>query len=166
MVQTRVGYAGSSKASPTYLDIRGHAEVLRVVFDPQRIGFGELVQRWAEWHRPQRSRGQYRSLLIPADGAQQLEVERFAERFGEEFQQIVIAPDSAEAHFWDAEAYHQKYRLRRKQGLVMRLEVELGADWDRHQVATKLNAAREPGFQVEPWLAALSSEARREFERG
>lgn len=166
MVQTRVGYAGGATTHPLYRDLGGHAEVLRVVFDPEATSHAQLLGRYFEWHRPSRSLGQYRSLLFPADAAQVAETERVLALRAGETAPGVIPPGTAEARFWDAEDYHQKYRLRRNAALVPLLEAELGADWDRHAVATKLNASGGAGLELGPWLEQLSPAAQRAFRLG
>ncbi len=164
-MQTRVGYAGAAAPMPTYRDIRGHAEVFRVTFDPARVDYAALLERYRERHTPRRGFGQYRSILFPQDEHQLLEIQRYLRRLAGDAQPEIIAPNTPEARFWDAEDYHQKYRLRRNHALVRALEDELGADWDRWTIATKLNALRAPGFDASPWLATLSPAVTRALER-
>jgi hypothetical protein len=71
----------------------------------------------------------------------------------------VYPPDHPGARFWDAEDYHQKYRLRRRARFVARLEKELGPTWDRYPIATKLNAMQRDGDPT-PILVLLSEEAQ------
>ncbi|NXA54494.1 MSRA reductase, partial [Nothocercus julius] len=54
---TQVGYAGGFTPNPTYEEVRsgrltGHAEVVRVVFDPRRLRYGELLRLFWENHDP------------------------------------------------------------------------------------------------------------------
>jgi peptide-methionine (S)-S-oxide reductase len=165
-VQTRVGYAGAATPDPVYRNLGGHAEVLRVIFDPASLCFSELLAESFDSHEPRRSLGQYRSVLFPADAGQVAEVERVLELRPNGSVPEVVAPGTPEARFWDAEDYHQKYRLRRNAGLVDLLETELGADWDRHALATKLNASGSAGLDLKPWLAQLSPGAQRAFRLG
>jgi len=50
VIDTEVGYAGGSTASPTYEAVKtgttGHAEALRVVFDPSKLSYEELLEKW------------------------------------------------------------------------------------------------------------------------
>ena len=74
-------------------------------------------------------------------------------------------PGSAEATFWSAEAYHQKYRLRRNAGAVSMMTNVLGPRWDEHAYATKLNAAGERGFDIKPWLTEMPTAITDAFRR-
>ncbi len=83
---TAAGYAGGFTPNPTYEEVctglTGHAEVVRVVFDPRRIGYEDLLRRFWESHDPtqgMRQGGdvgtQYRSAIY-AVGQQQLRLAR------------------------------------------------------------------------------------------
>lgn len=78
---TAVGYAGGTTANPSYREVcsgrTGHAEVVRLLFDPARIAFTELLRRFWEGHDPTQGMrqgndvgSQYRSLIACADAAQ------------------------------------------------------------------------------------------------
>jgi peptide methionine sulfoxide reductase MsrA len=165
-VQTRVGYAGAHTESPTYRQIGDHAEVLRVVYDPASTDYDSLLDHYRETHTPRRSFGQYRSVLIPADSEQHKSAVSYVLALGGPIDPEVVALNTPEARFWDAEDYHQKYRLRRNQALVPLLREALGPRWDEHTIATRLNAAGEAGFDASGWLDGLSPETRRVFLRG
>lgn len=132
-----------------------------MVFDPAVVDYAELLDRYRRHHTPRRRAGQYRSILFPADERDLLEIQRYLARLPGDARPEIIAPNTLESRFWDAEDYHQKYRLRRERALVGVLEDELGADWDRWTIATKLNARGDPSFDLSPWIAALSPAALR-----
>lgn len=121
---TSVGYAGGITPNPTYREVcsglTGHNEVVRVVFDPSRIGFRELLVVFWESHDPTQGMRQgndvgtqYRSGVYH-DGEEQ---RRVAEQTRDAFQEslrvagygrvtteILPLPD-----FFYAEEYHQQY---------------------------------------------------------
>ncbi|HEU6440015.1 MAG TPA: peptide-methionine (S)-S-oxide reductase MsrA [Terriglobales bacterium] len=124
VVSTSVGYAGGFTPNPTYEEVcsgrTGHIEVVRVVFDPSKVSYGELLKIFWEEHDPtqgMRQGGdhgtQYRSAILTHGEAQQREAEAsravFQERLtaaghGKITAEIRPAPD-----FYFAEGYHQQY---------------------------------------------------------
>ncbi len=81
VVETKVGFAGGTTDSPTYHQVcggdTGHAEVVRVVFDPAKVGYDRLLRLFFQMHDPTTlnrqgaDRGtQYRSLILTTDAAQ------------------------------------------------------------------------------------------------
>ncbi len=124
VVSTSVGYAGGHTPNPTYEEVcggrTGHTEVVRVVFDPNRITYEELLRLFWEGHEPTQGMRQgndvgtqYRSAIY-AYGEEQ---SRLAEASGEAYQQALgkaghgaITTEIAEApDFYYAEEYHQQY---------------------------------------------------------
>ena len=117
---TEVGYSGGETRQPTYRQVcsgaTGHAEVVRVEFDPGAIGYGELLAAFWECHDPTQlnqqgpdSGTQYRSAIF-CHGEEQLAVARASlaaaqPRFGGG---IVTLVEPAQ-EFWRAEDYHQNY---------------------------------------------------------
>jgi peptide-methionine (S)-S-oxide reductase len=81
VVSTAVGYAGGHTPHPTYREVcsglTGHAEVVRLVFDPVALPYTALLQRFWENHDPTQGMRQgndagtqYRSLILCSDSAQ------------------------------------------------------------------------------------------------
>ncbi len=117
-----VGYAGGSKPNPNYHQVcsgmTGHAEVVHVRFDPEKISFSELLEVFFTIHDPTTLNRQgadvgtqYRSIILYQDEAQQQaaqEVMGEIERAGIWSAQIVteIVPLQK---FYPAEDYHQRY---------------------------------------------------------
>jgi peptide-methionine (S)-S-oxide reductase len=121
---TMVGYAGGYTRNPTYKEVcsgmTGHNEVVRVVFDPERVPYAELLRVFFESHDPTQGMRQgndvgtqYRSGVYVYDGSQRALAEStrttFAERlrvagYGPITTEIVDAPP-----FYYAEEYHQQY---------------------------------------------------------
>ena len=71
---TRVGYSGGTRENPSYQDVcshtTGHAEVVEVTYDPERVSYDELLQVFWGKHDPTRTRqrwnlgDQYRSVVF------------------------------------------------------------------------------------------------------
>jgi peptide-methionine (S)-S-oxide reductase len=121
---TSVGYAAGLTPNPTYEEVctglTGHNEVVRVVFDPARIGYDELLRAFWESHDPTQGMRQgndagtqYRSGIYVGDDQQrELAVRsrdayqaRLAEAgYGAITTEILPAPE-----FYYAEDYHQQY---------------------------------------------------------
>ena len=124
VVTTAVGYAAGHTPRPTYEDIctgrTGHAEVVRVVFDPGAIGYEALLRRFWESHDPTQGMRQgndvgtqYRSGIYVYSPAQR----RLAEASREAYQRVLTKAgyggitteilDAPELTY--AEEYHQQY---------------------------------------------------------
>jgi peptide-methionine (S)-S-oxide reductase len=121
---TAVGYAGGSTPNPTYEEVcsglTGHAEVVRVVFDPARVSYATLLGIFWEQHDPTQGMRQgndvgtqYRSAIY-TDGEGQRAA---AEASREAYQHALRAARGGEitteigkaGEFYYAEAYHQQY---------------------------------------------------------
>ncbi|MBA2625054.1 MAG: peptide-methionine (S)-S-oxide reductase MsrA [Acidimicrobiia bacterium] len=123
---TAVGYEGGHTEQPSYQDVcahtTGHAEVVDVEFDPDRVGYEELLGVfWANHDPTQMNRqgpdvgDQYRSVIF-FHGDDQEKTARASleeeERSGRHRRPIVTQVVPAEA-FWKAEDYHQQYLEKR-----------------------------------------------------
>jgi len=124
VISTSVGYASGFTPNPTYEEVcsgrTGHIEVVRVVYDPKLVSYGQLLKVFWEEHDPtqgMRQGGdkgtQYRSAILTHGEAQQREAEASRDAFQERLTaaghgtistEIVPAPE-----FYFAEAYHQQY---------------------------------------------------------
>ena len=128
---TAVGYAGGTTRHPTYADVctgrTGHAEVVRVVYDPALLPFDELLRTFWESHDPTQGMRQgndvgtqYRSVIYAATEAQ-LQAARASRDlyqqalthagFGAITTEIAPAPT-----FYYAEADHQQYLAKNPDG--------------------------------------------------
>lgn len=128
---TSVGYAGGITPHPTYEEVcsgrTGHAEVVRVVFDPAQTSYADLLKIFWEAHDPtQRMRqgndigSQYRSMILTSSPEQQAEAETSrdayqkalsARGYGEIATSIVPLGD-----YFYAEGYHQQYLVKNPGG--------------------------------------------------
>lgn len=128
---TSVGYAGGYTPNPTYEEVcsgrTGHAEVVRVVFDPQQIRYEDLLKAFWESHDPTQGMRQgndvgtqYRSALYVTSPAQRAAAEASKRAFqagltaagyGSITTEIVDAPV-----YYYAEDYHQQYLAKNPNG--------------------------------------------------
>ena len=119
VIETTVGYANGSAEAPTYRDVcggSGHAETVKVTYDPDLISTEELLERYFDVIDPlsvNRQGGdsgvQYRTGIYWDDAAQEAAVRAFAEAKDRELggqMKVEILPLYG---FWPAEEYHQKY---------------------------------------------------------
>jgi peptide-methionine (S)-S-oxide reductase len=124
VVSTSVGYEGGFTPNPTYEEVcsgrTGHAETVRVVFDPAKVSYGELLRQFWESHDPTQGMRQgndlgtqYRSVIFYHNPEQRAQAEESAAAYqkrlteagyGEITTQIVPAGE-----FYFAEDYHQQY---------------------------------------------------------
>ena len=138
-----MGYAGGSTPEPTYHDLDDHSEAIEVGYDPTRISFDELLAAFWDGHRPAETMWsrQYRSAIFVGTEeerrAAEASVAAAAERLGRPVHTAVedVGP------FWQAEDYHQKYRLRRDGALWKHLQAAYPAidDLVRSTAAARLN---------------------------
>ncbi len=126
VVSTAVGYAGGSTPNPNYREVcsgkTGHAEVVLVAYDPERVSYEELLRVFWEDHDPTQGMRQgndagtqYRSMILVGNDAERRIAEAsrdaYAERlkaagYGEITTEII---DAASTPFYYAEDYHQQY---------------------------------------------------------
>ena len=126
VVDTTVGYAGGHTESPTYRQVctgkTGHAEVVRVTFDPGRISYRQLLEAFWSLHNPtQVDRqgpdvgSQYRSLILvgsPEQDAAARESMAALEASGQ-FPERIVTEIRPAGPFWPAEEDHQRYLEKR-----------------------------------------------------
>ena len=124
VVTTAVGYAGGFTPNPNYREVcsgqTGHAEVVRVVYDPQVVTLNKLLQVFWESHDPTQGmqqgndRGtQYRSAIYLADAADLQTASESRDRFQHSLREQgfgTITTEIAKApQFYFAETEHQQY---------------------------------------------------------
>lgn len=118
-MRTEVGYAGGRSASPTYHALGGHAEATRVVFDPAVLSLDELLAQFWAAHDPTdpgSARSQYRAALFLSGEHQRAVAEASAAAVAATLRQPLLTPIEL-VSFHPAEAYHQKWYLRRERPL-------------------------------------------------
>jgi methionine-S-sulfoxide reductase len=114
VIRTRVGYAGGTKAVPTYHDLGDHTETIQIDYDPTRISYNELLKVFWNSHSPvvPGVARQYKSAVFYHDEEQKMLATasrgREAAKWDRKIQTEII-PFSG---FTLAENYHQKHQLR------------------------------------------------------
>ncbi|MEQ4726009.1 peptide-methionine (S)-S-oxide reductase MsrA [Nonomuraea sp. B19D2] len=131
VVTTAVGYQGGYPPNPTYEEVcsglTGHAEVVRVAFDPAKVSYEELLRVFWEAHDPTQGMRQgndvgtqYRSAIYHHSPEQQ----KAAEASREAYQGVLKAAGYGEitteiasaGPFYYAEEYHQQYLWKNPNG--------------------------------------------------
>ncbi len=121
---TAVGYAGGLTPNPNYREVctgrTGHAEVVRVVFDPAQVAYGELLRVFWQNHDPTQGMRQgndvgtqYRSAIYTVGGEQGEAALRSSDAYAERLRTAGYGPVTSEVRdapvFYYAEDYHQQY---------------------------------------------------------
>jgi len=124
VISTSVGYSSGSTPNPTYEEVcsgrTGHIETVRVVFDPRKVGYADLLKVFWEEHDPTQGfrqggdRGtQYRSAILTHSPEQEAQAEASRAAFQERLSAAHKGAITTEIHpagdFFFAEDYHQQY---------------------------------------------------------
>jgi peptide-methionine (S)-S-oxide reductase len=128
---TAVGYAGGFTANATYQEVctgaTGHTEVVRVIYDPQKVSYQKLLEVFWESHDPTQGMRQgndvgtqYRSAIYAVD----VEQKKLAEESKKIYQARLAAAGSGQITteiadaptFYYAEDYHQQYLAKNPDG--------------------------------------------------
>jgi len=119
-----VGYSGGETEHPGYREVctgrTGHAEVVQVEYDPERVAFEDLLEVFWSIHDPTQVNRQgpdvgtqYRSVIFFQDADQEAaaraSMERAQQRFGGEIATQIVPFEA----FYPAEDYHQRYLEKR-----------------------------------------------------
>lgn len=124
VVSAESGYMGGKVNAPSYKQVcttdTGHAEAVRVLFDPSKVSYEALAKRFFEIHDPTHvnrqgpDRGkQYRSAIFVTDSKQEQTALKLIGLLEKKGLKIATKVHPAEK-FWPAEAYHQDYYKRTK----------------------------------------------------
>jgi peptide-methionine (S)-S-oxide reductase len=126
VISTAVGYAGGAIDNPSYEMVctgrTGHAEVVEVTFDPDKVGYDQLLDVfWANHDPTQMNRQgpdigtQYRSAIFVHDAEQEEEAKASLKRLEASniHRGAVVTEITPATTFWKAEDYHQQYLEKR-----------------------------------------------------
>lgn len=122
VVATSVGYMGGTMANPTYQDVctgrTGHAEVVQVEFDPERISYERLLDIFWEIHDPTQINcqgpdvgTQYRSAIFFHSPEQEVaaKASKAALEQSGRLPRTIATEITPASDYWLAEDYHQQY---------------------------------------------------------
>jgi peptide-methionine (S)-S-oxide reductase len=122
VTDAEVGYTGGHTENPTYKQVcsdrTGHAEAVRVEYDPERITYGQLLDTFFAMHDPTtRNRqgpdigSQYRSAIFTLDAEQKEQATAARQRLDASgaYKRPVVTEIADAGPFWRAEDYHQRY---------------------------------------------------------
>jgi len=124
VVSTAVGYEGGYTRNPTYEEVcsgrTGHAEAVRVVYDPRRVAYRDLLRVFWESHDPTQGMRQgndvgtqYRSVIFVRTDEQRREAEASRDSYQRALDGAHLGAISTEiadaGEFYFAEPYHQQY---------------------------------------------------------
>lgn len=114
------GYAGGRERRPTYEQVgtgrTGHAEAVRILYDPDRVSYERLLEVF--WHNVDPLDGggqfcdrgsQYRSAIFPLNAEQRRAAERSKRRIEQQLGRPVATRIERTDAFWVAEDYHQDF---------------------------------------------------------
>jgi peptide-methionine (S)-S-oxide reductase len=123
VIGTAVGYEGGMLQQPSYKDVctnqTGHAEVVELDFDPERVSYEELLDAFFSLHDPTTLNRQgpdwgtqYRSVIFfhspEQETAARIKIEQLTAEGRFKPRRIVTKIEPAQT-FWRAEEYHQRY---------------------------------------------------------
>ena len=133
VLETSVGYMGGNVKNPSYelvcTGTTNHAEAVKVVFDPSKVSYRQLLEMFWTIHDPTQGNrqgndigSQYRSVIFYENASQKKEAEITKniyeeaikkEGFGSITTQIIPSKDH---EYFEAEEYHQKYLKKNPNG--------------------------------------------------
>jgi peptide methionine sulfoxide reductase msrA/msrB len=119
ILKIEVGYSGGHTTAPTYKDVchggTGHYEAIRVVYDPNKISYENVMKHFFEIHDPTQQDGQgpdlgeqYFSVAFYYDEKQKKSIEKLIKQL-KDANYLVATKVLPVAPFWPAEEYHQDY---------------------------------------------------------
>jgi len=129
VIETSVGYTGGSIEEPTYEHVKsgttGHAEAVRIVFDPSQLSFADLLRTFFRLHDPTTTNRQgndigtqYRSAIFYQTEEQRNTAEAMKEEASKSrrWKKPVVTEIVPAVRFYEAEDYHQKYLIKNPGG--------------------------------------------------
>lgn len=129
VIDTEVGYTGGENDQPTYENHPGHAEALKITYDPSETTEAELFDYFFQIHDPTTMNRQgndigssYRSAIFYENDAQKAEAEAAIQRNQIYWEAQIITQLEPLKTFWVAEDYHQDYLQKNVGGYTCHFE--------------------------------------------
>ncbi len=127
VVATEVGYTGGDTEEPTYEDVcdgnTGHAEAVKITFDPRELPYEQILEVFWESHDPTTldRQGpdvgeQYRSMIYYTTPEQKEMAEWSKQAAQNRFSKKIVTRIAKAEKWWKAEKYHQQYMMKRGGG--------------------------------------------------
>jgi methionine-S-sulfoxide reductase len=127
VIETEVGYTGGIISNPTYEDVctdkTGHAEAVKVTYDPSIVSYEELLEFFWQIHNPTTVNRQgwdigtqYRSVVFYVDEEQRLTANKFKKKLEDSriYKKSIVTEIIPVTEFYRAEEYHQRYHEKNK----------------------------------------------------
>jgi len=150
------GYAGGNQDNPFYSDVAlgqtGHAEVVKIIFDPQAISYSNLVEIFFSIHNPTTPNRQgndigtqYRSIILYLSEAQKKTAEKILGEVEKSHQYDfpIITQIKPLKKFYPAENYHKDYYDNHKNEPYCRLVISPKLKYLREKYSEKLSQDKD-----------------------
>ena len=119
IIEVKSGYTGGTSTNPTYPSHEGHQEAVKVVFDPSKISYAQLLEIFWRNVDPFDDKGQfcdkgmsYVSAIYFKDLDQQKQAQDSKEAVQKKLGQKIVTELKPASPFYDAEEYHQDYKIK------------------------------------------------------
>lgn len=118
VIDTETGYTGGENENPTYENHPGHAEAIRIEFDPSKTTYRDMLDFFFRIHNPTTMNRQgndmgesYRSAIFYANDEEKKEAQDFIDlvNASKRWESPVVTTLEPLTKFYPAEAYHQDY---------------------------------------------------------
>ncbi|MDQ3281931.1 MAG: bifunctional methionine sulfoxide reductase B/A protein [Acidobacteriota bacterium] len=125
VIDTEVGYTGGNVANATYQNHEGHAEAVKITYDPSKISYEDILEFFFKMHDPTTLNRQgndmgtsYRSAIFYHDDEQRQAAERVKAKVDKSgaWKRPVVTEIVPAKEWWTAEGYHQDYLVKNPGG--------------------------------------------------
>lgn len=128
VTETEVGYTGGHTENPTYEEVcshtTGHAEAIKIAFDPKAVSYETLVKQFFRMHDPTQLNRQgpdvgesYRTAIFYMNEVQKEVAERVKKEAQPRFHKPIVTEITKADTFYRAEEYHQKFTEKTGRGM-------------------------------------------------